>query len=106
MHDHIVPLLFHDFLYYIPSLVEGVLHSAICVFSTWTTLMVLGGSTLSVSLLFIFNLSYLLLGYWFTETDGYDVTWTMPHCVLCLRLIGLAFDVADGQKPEVRTHIV
>lgn len=24
----------------------------------------------------------------------------MPHCVLVLRLIGLAFDVADGELPE------
>lgn len=24
----------------------------------------------------------------------------MPHCVLTLRLIGLAFDIADGQRPE------
>lgn len=25
---------------------------------------------------------------------------TMPHCVLTLRLIGLAFDIADGTLPE------
>lgn len=24
----------------------------------------------------------------------------MPHCVLTLRLIGLAFDVSDGQRPD------
>lgn len=24
----------------------------------------------------------------------------MPHCVLTLKLIGLAFDIADGTKPD------
>lgn len=28
-----------------------------------------------------------------------DIKWTMPHCVLVLRLIGLSFNVADGQRP-------
>jgi lysophospholipid acyltransferase 5 len=38
------------------------------------------------------------LGYWFTGTETYDIKWSMPHCVLTLRLIGLAFDVYDGHK--------
>ena len=29
-------------------------------------------------------------------TEGYDVDWTTPHCVLTLRLIGLAYDIMDG----------
>lgn len=39
-----------------------------------------------------------------TSTDDYDIKWTMPQCVLTLRLIGLAFNLLDGQKPEVRTE--
>lgn len=34
-----------------------------------------------------------------TETEGYDICWTMPGCVMALRLIGLAFDRHDGNKP-------
>ena len=33
------------------------------------------------------------------STD-YLITWTMPYCVLCLRMIGTAFDVMDGTLPE------
>lgn len=45
-------------------------------------------------------MSYLLIGYYYTGTETYDIKWTMPHCVLVLRLIGLAFDISDGQEPE------
>lgn len=48
----------------------------------------------------IFNMTYLLFGYYTTATETYDITWTMPHCVLTLKLIGLAFDISDGQRPE------
>ena len=34
-----------------------------------------------------------------TATEGYDICWTMPGCVMTLRLIGLAFDRHDGNKP-------
>lgn len=45
-------------------------------------------------------MGYLLIGYYKTATETYDITWTMPHCVLTLKLIGLAFDIADGQRDE------
>lgn len=41
-----------------------------------------------------------MLGYLKMSTREYIVNWTMPHCVLCLRLIGLAFDVSDGRNYE------
>lgn len=49
---------------------------------------------------FLFHMTYLLIGYYKTATETYDITWTMPHCVLTLKLIGLAFNIADGQRPE------
>nr|CAD7263602.1 unnamed protein product [Timema shepardi] len=39
------------------------------------------------------------LGYYATGTETYDIKWSMPQCVLTLRLIGLAFDLYDGKKP-------
>lgn len=45
-------------------------------------------------------MTYLLFGYYYTSTETYDITWTMPHCVLTLKLIGLAFDISDGKRPE------
>lgn len=49
-------------------------------------------------------MAYLLLyvEYFMTETEKYDIKWTIPHCVLTLRLIGQAFDVYDGTKKDVR----
>ena len=48
---------------------------------------------------FIFQLGYLSVGLYFENaTTDYKVTWTMPHCILCLRLIGTAIDVYDGTK--------
>lgn len=50
-------------------------------------------------------MTYLLSGYYYTSTDTYDITWTMPHCVLTLRLIGLAFDISDGKRPETELSV-
>uniref|UniRef100_A0A8V0ZVH7 Lysophospholipid acyltransferase 5 n=1 Tax=Gallus gallus TaxID=9031 RepID=A0A8V0ZVH7_CHICK len=48
--------------------------------------------------------TYLMAGYYFTATEHYDIKWTMPHCVLTLKLIGLAIDYYDGGKdPELLT---
>ena len=38
-------------------------------------------------------------GYYYVGTDSYDINWTMPQCILVLRLIGIAFDYYDGQQP-------
>ncbi len=43
----------------------------------------------------------LLFGYYFTESDQYDITWTTPQCILTLRLIGLTWDVYDGHRKDV-----
>ncbi|XP_031848228.1 lysophosphatidylcholine acyltransferase 3 protein nessy [Nomia melanderi] len=77
-----------------------VIHSATSVCITYLILKFLGGTTLSVVATFVFNMSYLLYGYYETGTHDYDIKWTMPQCVLTLRLIGLAFNVLDGRQPE------
>lgn len=42
-----------------------------------------------MSLLFcFFTQGYLLAGYYYTATLDYDIKWTMPQCVLTLKLIG------------------
>lgn len=40
------------------------------------------------------------IGFYKTETDEYNFSWIIPHCVLTMRLIGLSFDVADGTLAE------
>ncbi|KAI8645341.1 MBOAT, membrane-bound O-acyltransferase family-domain-containing protein [Parasitella parasitica] len=44
----------------------------------------------------LFNFVYLLLGYYFTASEEYDISWTTSQCVLCLRLIGFSMDYMDG----------
>lgn len=48
---------------------------------------------------------FIFIGYYATSTEDYDIKWTMPHCVLTLKLIGLAFDLCDGKKKEVIIHL-
>ncbi|XP_066594528.1 lysophospholipid acyltransferase 5 [Prorops nasuta] len=69
--------------------------AAICI--TFLILKIIGGSQISVLVIFLFNMIYLLYGYYTTSTKNYDITWTMPQCVLTLRLIGLAFNLMDGK---------
>jgi len=75
-----------------------VKHSLYAILTTYLILAVAGGTFTSVVVSFIFNFGYLLVGYFFTESEGYDICWTMPHCVLTLRLIGLTFDCYDGER--------
>lgn len=49
-----------------------------------------------LTLSWVINFTYLCVGYYLTETTDYDILWTMPQCVLCLRLIGLTFDIYDS----------
>ena len=50
---------------------------------------------------------YLVVGYYHVSAEEYDLSWKTPHCVLCLRLTGVVFDIYDGSKNEVgELHIV
>ncbi|XP_076318423.1 lysophospholipid acyltransferase 5-like isoform X2 [Tachypleus tridentatus] len=68
-----------------------VLHSVICVLILYLNLLFIGGTVLSVIFSISFFMGYLLIGYYYTGTQDYDIKWTIPHCVLTLRLIGKAF---------------
>lgn len=74
-------------------------HSFTAVLASYVFITLLNGQLL-VTASFLFHMTYLMVGYYVTATETYDITWTMPHCVLTLRLIGLAFDIADGQRPD------
>lgn len=76
----------------------AIVHSLASVLAVYVLLLVCGGTVFSVVLSFIFMMSYLIIGYYSTGTENYDITWSMPHCVLTLRLIGLSIDVYDGRK--------
>ena len=74
-------------------------HHLSCILVNFIVLKMFGASLYSVSFLFVFQLGYLCVGYlMYNMTAEYAVNWTLPHCVLCLKLIGLAMDVWDGSK--------
>ncbi|XP_020849805.1 lysophospholipid acyltransferase 5 [Phascolarctos cinereus] len=73
-------------------------HSLICVVLQFLILRLMGRTVTAVLTTFFFQMVYLLAGYFYTATDTYDIKWTMPHCVLTLKLIGLAVDYYDGGK--------
>ncbi|NXI52192.1 MBOA5 acyltransferase, partial [Chloroceryle aenea] len=79
-------------------------HSMLCVLIQFLILRLMGRTITAVFTTFFFQMTYLMAGYYYTATEHYDIKWTMPHCVLTLKLIGLAIDYYDGGKdPEFLT---
>ena len=79
-----------------------VSHNCICIFITFVILKLFGSSKYVIPFMFAFHLTYLNVGYIVNNSFGPTVSWTTPHCVLCLRLIGVACDVYDGTKKNVK----
>lgn len=77
-----------------------ILHTTVTLLVVYVILKTIGGTLHSVIITLAFTMGYLVVGYIKTETDSYDIIWTMPHCILVLRLSGLAFDIYDGSFPE------
>ncbi|XP_053624462.1 lysophospholipid acyltransferase 5-like [Plodia interpunctella] len=72
-------------------------HNIIPVVVLYLTTQISEDGKINAIITFVFNLTYLIVGYIVTESEDYDITWTMPHCVLTLKLIALSFDLWDGQ---------
>ncbi|KFO20275.1 Lysophospholipid acyltransferase 5 [Fukomys damarensis] len=75
-------------------------HSLLCVVLQFLILRLMGRTVTAVLTTFCLQMAYLLAGYYYTATGNYDIKWTMPHCVLTLKLIGLAIDYFDGGKDQ------
>lgn len=73
-------------------------HNVIPAFVIYLTTKFLGAGKINAIVTFVFNITYLVVGYALTDSEDYDITWTMPHCVLTLKLIALAFDIWDGKR--------
>ncbi|XP_033837541.1 lysophospholipid acyltransferase 5 [Periophthalmus magnuspinnatus] len=76
-------------------------HSAACILVQFLMLRLMGRTVTTVLSSFFFQMIYLLAGYYFTATGEYDIKWTMPQCVLALKLIGLAWDYYDGGQENL-----
>ncbi|XP_059172838.1 lysophospholipid acyltransferase 5-like [Physella acuta] len=74
-------------------------HTWLNITITYLVLFVCGGTKFSVIFIFVFNTCYLIIGYYSQiNYQEFGISWTMPHCVLTLRLTAVAFDYYDGQK--------
>ncbi|KAF8569198.1 hypothetical protein P879_03188 [Paragonimus westermani] len=76
-----------------------IIHMIIGIFVTMFVNYFSCGTKLSVVFAFCFNMAYLLSGSYIYNRGTYDINWTTPYCILCLRLIGLTWDLYDGSKP-------
>uniref|UniRef100_A0A1L8D9C7 Lysophospholipid acyltransferase 5 n=2 Tax=Nyssomyia neivai TaxID=330878 RepID=A0A1L8D9C7_9DIPT len=106
-------LFYRNFIYMLPELQQhffmiasglvicifnygsDVYHSILAIVATYILIKALGPTKNLMIASFAFHMGHLLFGYSMTGTDNYDIVWTMPHCVLVLRLIGLTFDICD-----------
>lgn len=75
-----------------------LIYNVIPVVVVFITYKILGPGKYNCIISCTFNVLYLLVGYICTESEVYDITWTMPHCVLTLKLFAFSFDLWDGQK--------
>ncbi|KAG1049819.1 hypothetical protein G6F46_005199 [Rhizopus delemar] len=80
-----------------------IVHSLVTITVSYGLCLFLGerlqNRTWAATAVWVLNAVYLLAGYYWMETDEYDITWTMTQCILCLRLMGFGFDYLDGRHP-------
>ena len=77
--------------------IHGLITILVSYFTCFSVGEILGNRFYAAIGVFCFNMVYLLLGYVNTMSDGYDICWTMPQCILCLRMIGFSLDYMDGK---------
>ena len=66
-----------------------------------TLVRTIGGTLSSVLIAWLTIFPHLLYGYYqilMAETKTRTIYWTVPHCVLTLKLIGLAYDLFDVKQ--------
>lgn len=85
-------------IYYVYGL--GICHSMVDIVMVYCVLWACGGSLLSVCLTWLITMGHLISGYvWVLYLEEvHSISWTIPHCVLVLKLIGLAYNIYDGRK--------
>uniref|UniRef100_A0A1I7XP76 Lysophospholipid acyltransferase 5 n=1 Tax=Heterorhabditis bacteriophora TaxID=37862 RepID=A0A1I7XP76_HETBA len=74
----------------------AIIHSLVSILFAFGITNFMAGTQKSVIAAHVAFLGHLLIGYWFAESDKYDITWTTPFCIMTLRFIGLVMDVYDG----------
>ncbi|KAK6041735.1 MBOAT family protein [Cooperia oncophora] len=76
------------------------IHCFVAILMAYAITNFMGGTAESVIAAHVCFLGYLLVGYWYVESEAYDITWTTPYCIMTLRFTGLVMDVYDGAHFE------
>lgn len=97
MIQHVFLTVFGLFLAVFLYGVEG-LHTLVAVTVQYLFIHIIGPNSLMIVLSFIFQMTYLIVGYLKYSTDLYDIAWTTAQCIVVLRLIGVAWDTYDGAQ--------
>jgi lysophospholipid acyltransferase 5 len=81
----------------------AIWHSLLDVVTVYVILTLVGANIVSVSLTWLFTMGHMVGGYiyMFQSHQVHPIAWTIPHSVLVLKLIGLAYDAYDGQKDKM-----
>ncbi|ORX58161.1 hypothetical protein DM01DRAFT_1372236 [Hesseltinella vesiculosa] len=83
---------------------QAIYHSLFSSFVSYSLCWLFQGRrTWAVAAVWLFHSIYLLAGYFTMASDGYEISWTMPQCILCLRWMGFSFDFMDGQRLEKKS---
>lgn len=87
-------------MYYVYGI--HIWHSMVDVVVVYLLFVTCGGSLLCVTLTWIVTMGHMLAGYASVILSGqvHPISWTIPHCVLVLKLIGLSFNLYDARKKE------
>ncbi|XP_067945571.1 lysophospholipid acyltransferase 5-like [Watersipora subatra] len=72
------------------------------ILAAYVILRTFKSSRLAVISSIILNLGFLGYAYLIDTAPKTAVTWTAPHCVLTLKLIGVQWDVYDGAQQDVK----
>ncbi|XP_015794598.1 lysophospholipid acyltransferase 5 [Tetranychus urticae] len=82
-------------------------HTTVTILTMYFVLKWFGDSKFSVKFAYVFCSAYLLCGYFLTQmkSNDYSFEWTIPQCVLTLRLIAIAFDLYDGKRIQAKVTV-
>ena len=82
--------------------IQYLCNSLICILVQYMTLKCFGGTFWSTVFLFVFQLGFMHVGFFISGYVDGAINWDILHCILCLRLIGMAINVYDGTKPNAQ----
>ncbi|KAL5491535.1 hypothetical protein EMCRGX_G016837 [Ephydatia muelleri] len=75
-------------------------HSLLDVLVVYGILVLFGGSLTAVTLTWLVTMGHMMAGYVHVmlSDEVHPISWTIPHCVLVLKLIGLSYNLYDAKR--------